>query len=79
MKELATAPHGLHGSLTVPGDKSISHRAVMLGAISKGETVIHHFLDGDDCLSTLKAFNDMGVKSERDGGPLLFTAMESMH
>ncbi|MFR0597225.1 3-phosphoshikimate 1-carboxyvinyltransferase [Limosilactobacillus mucosae] len=71
MKELATAPHGLHGSLTVPGDKSISHRAVMLGAISKGETVIHHFLDGDDCLSTLKAFNDMGVKSERDGGTVV--------
>lgn len=67
MKKLVTAPHGLHGSLTVPGDKSISHRAVMLGSISKGKTVIHHFLAGDDCLSTLAAFNAMGVKSERDG------------
>ena len=43
MKKLVTAPHGLHGSLTVPGDKSISHRAVMFGSISKGKTVIHHF------------------------------------
>lgn len=67
MKKLVTAPHGLHGSLTVPGDKSISHRAVMLGSISQGKTVIHHFLAGDDCLSTLAAFNAMGVKSERDG------------
>lgn len=67
MKVLATAKNGLHGSLTVPGDKSISHRAVMLGSISEGTTVIRHFLDGDDCLSTLAAFNDMGVKSERDG------------
>ena len=67
MKKLVTAPHGLRGSLTVPGDKSISHRAVMLGSISKGKTVIHHFLAGDDCLSTLAAFNAMGVKSERDG------------
>lgn len=43
MKKLVTAPHGLRGSLTVPGDKSISHRAVMLGSISKSKTVIHHF------------------------------------
>ena len=64
MKKLVTAPQGLRGSLTVPGDKSISHRAVMLGSISKGKTVIHHFLAGDDCLSTLAAFNALSTATE---------------
>lgn len=66
-EEVAAWRQEMRGSLTVLGDKSISHRAVMLGSISKGKTVIHHFLAGDDCLSTLAAFNAMGVKSERDG------------
>lgn len=44
MKILQKAPkNGLHGNLTVPGDKSISHRALMIGAISEGKTVIEHF------------------------------------
>ena len=44
MQTLTPAPTGLHGTLAVPGDKSISHRALMLGAISEGDTTIHHFL-----------------------------------
>lgn len=62
MKELIPAKFGLHGSLVVPGDKSISHRAIMLGALSTGITTIHHFLSGQDCLSTIQAFRDLGVQ-----------------
>ena len=42
----------LRGELTVPGDKSISHRAVMFGSLAQGTTKITHFLEGADCLST---------------------------
>lgn len=71
MKELAMAPNGLSGCLTVPGDKSISHRAVMLGALAKGETRIKHFLPGQDCLTTVKAFQDLGVRIDREGENLV--------
>lgn len=59
--DLSKAPNGLHGQLAVPGDKSISHRSVMLGAISKGTTVVDHFLLSDDCLHTIGAFRQLGV------------------
>ncbi|HGG58747.1 MAG TPA: 3-phosphoshikimate 1-carboxyvinyltransferase, partial [Gammaproteobacteria bacterium] len=49
------------GSLRVPGDKSISHRSIMLGAIAEGITRVSGFLDGEDCLATLDAFRAMGV------------------
>src|SRR5690606_27677172 len=49
------------GSITVPGDKSISHRALMLGAIAKGESVVSGFLPGEDCKATLAAVRSMGV------------------
>jgi 3-phosphoshikimate 1-carboxyvinyltransferase len=52
---------GLTGSVRVPGDKSISHRAVMFGAIAKGTTRIEGFLPGADCLSTIECFRRMGV------------------
>lgn len=55
---------GLHGKLRVPGDKSISHRSVMLGAISRGTTVVDHFLFSDDCIHTIEAFRALGVKIE---------------
>lgn len=48
----------------VPGDKSISHRSIILGSIAKGTTTINGFLDGDDCIATLKAFQAMGVTIE---------------
>ena len=55
----------LKGEITVPGDKSISHRSVMLGAISKGTTSITNFLEGADCLSTIDCFRKMGIEVER--------------
>ena len=54
----------LRGELTVPGDKSISHRAVMLGALANGTTHITGFLMGEDCLSTIDCFRKMGVEIE---------------
>jgi 3-phosphoshikimate 1-carboxyvinyltransferase len=53
------------GEIRVPGDKSISHRAAILGAIANGVTEIHGFLEGEDCLATLAAFAAMGVRIER--------------
>lgn len=56
----------LKGEITVPGDKSISHRSVMFGALAKGITEIDGFLDGEDCNSTIDAFRAMGVKIEKN-------------
>lgn len=53
---------GLKGKVTIPGDKSISHRAVMFGAISQGNTTIKGFLPGADCLSTISYFRAMRVE-----------------
>ena len=53
------------GTLTVPGDKSISHRALMLGALATGDTHISGFLDGEDCLATARALRALGVRIER--------------
>jgi len=55
----------LTGRLRVPGDKSISHRAIMLGALAEGRTEITGFLDGEDCLATLATFQALGVRIER--------------
>ncbi len=51
----------LRGEISVPGDKSISHRAVIFGALAQGETYIEGFLPGEDCLNTLAAFKALGV------------------
>ena len=53
------------GELTVPGDKSISHRSLMFGGIAEGETEISGFLAGEDCLATLRALQSLGVRIER--------------
>jgi 3-phosphoshikimate 1-carboxyvinyltransferase len=53
------------GEITVPGDKSISHRAVMLGSIARGTTTVRGFLDSEDCRATLAAFAQMGVACQR--------------
>ncbi len=55
------------GEITVPGDKSISHRAVMFGALAKGATHVTGFLEGEDCLSTMQAVAHLGVRVERPG------------
>lgn len=56
----------LRGEITVPGDKSISHRAVMFGALSKGKTEVTNFLQGADCLSTISCFRRLGIAIENN-------------
>ena len=56
-----TKSSGLRGELAIPGDKSISHRAIMFGALADGTTEITNFLQGADCLSTISCFQAMGV------------------
>jgi 3-phosphoshikimate 1-carboxyvinyltransferase len=58
------------GEICVPGDKSISHRSIMLGAIANGITVVHGFLRGEDNFSTMNAFRAMGVTIDDDGSTL---------
>lgn len=58
---IITPRTSLKGTIHVPGDKSISHRSIMLGALSNGTTRIRGFLMGDDCLSTIRCFRDMGI------------------
>ncbi len=56
----------LKGIITVPGDKSISHRAVMLGALADGMTEVTNFLQGADCLSTIRCFRQLGIEIQND-------------
>ena len=63
MMEL-TASKALRGEVTVPGDKSISHRSVMFGAIAQGTTEVTNFLQGADCLSTISCFQKLGIEIE---------------
>ncbi len=68
MTTLIINPGGaLRGRLRIPGDKSISHRAIMLGAIAEGVTEVSGFLEGEDTLATLAAFRAMGVEIDRLG------------
>ena len=66
-KFIANPANSLSGVLKVPGDKSISHRSIMLGSLASGVTKVSGFLEGEDALSTLKAFQSMGVDIERNG------------
>ena len=59
------------GRVRVPGDKSISHRALMLGGVAHGRTNVNGFLEGDDCLATLQALQALGVRIERGGAGVL--------
>lgn len=63
--------NGLKGEITVPGDKSISHRAIMFGSIAEGLTEVTNFLEGADCLSTISCFQKMGISIERNGSHIL--------
>ena len=70
MRTISRRTEPLRGEITVPGDKSISHRAVMLGSIARGNTEITGFLSGADCLSTVDCFRRLGVDisvREREG------------
>ena len=62
-----TRTNALKGTVSVPGDKSISHRSVMLGSIADGITEVHHFLQGADCLSSIACFRQLGIHIENDG------------
>ncbi|NMD70324.1 3-phosphoshikimate 1-carboxyvinyltransferase [Bacillus sp. DNRA2] len=64
--QLHTNATGLSGEILIPGDKSISHRAVMFGAIANGTTTVTNFLLGDDCLSTISCFRKLGVTIEQE-------------
>jgi 3-phosphoshikimate 1-carboxyvinyltransferase len=67
MNALVRPAHRIGGTLTVPGDKSVSHRAALFGAIASGVTEIHGLLEGADCLATLQAVSALGVEVTRKG------------
>ncbi|MFD6207316.1 3-phosphoshikimate 1-carboxyvinyltransferase [Peribacillus sp. NPDC060253] len=66
-KKLQTNIQSLRGSIAIPGDKSISHRSIMFGALAEGETKVTNFLPGADCLSTISSFRQLGVHIEQEG------------
>ncbi|MFP5107903.1 3-phosphoshikimate 1-carboxyvinyltransferase [Neobacillus sp. C211] len=68
--KLKTNINGLNGKITIPGDKSISHRSVMFGSIAYGETKVTNFLPGEDCLSTISCFRKLGVIIEESDNQL---------
>ncbi|PEA52515.1 3-phosphoshikimate 1-carboxyvinyltransferase [Bacillus pseudomycoides] len=80
MKTVQTAMEGLQGTVVIPGDKSISHRSVMFGAIAHGKTTIKGFLPGADCLSTISCFREMGVSITQNGDEVevIGTGMEGL-
>ena len=61
----------INQQVTVPGDKSISHRSMILGGIAQGVTTVSGFLESGDCLATMKAMQSMGVKIEKHGDKYL--------
>lgn len=62
---------GLKGEISIPGDKSISHRSIMFGSIARGTTKITNFLNGADCLSTINCFRKMGIEITRESDSIL--------
>ena len=66
--KLKTNISHLHGSIRVPGDKSISHRSIIFGSLAEGETKVYDILRGEDVLSTIQVFRDLGVKIEDKDG-----------
>lgn len=71
---VAAKSTALHGSAAVPGDKSISHRVAILGAMASGTTEAHNFLAADDCLRTLEAIRAFGVTVVREGNDVYITS-----
>lgn len=65
--KLKTNSKGLRGTIRVPGDKSISHRSIIFGSLAKGETKVYGILRGEDVLSTIQVFRDLGVSIQDDG------------
>lgn len=73
-----TRTQSLHGEITIPGDKSISHRAVMFGSLAEGTTEVTGFLRGADCLSTIDCFRRLGISIE-DKGEQIFIHGKGLH
>ena len=73
MRLIATPSGALRGEAAVPGAKSISHRALILGALANGTTRISGLLESDDVLATARAVAALGASVERDGGDWLVT------
>lgn len=71
--------HKISGTIQVPGDKSISHRAIMLGALAEGVTEVSGFLEGEDCLATLHAFQQMGVPITHHGAGHVTIEGQGLH
>lgn len=65
------AVNGLKGKVTIPGDKSISHRCIMFGSIARGTTEVHNFLNGADCRATIDCFRRLGVEIEERNDTVL--------
>ncbi len=66
MNQIITPKKNIYATITVPGDKSISHRSIMFGALAKGVTEIEGFLMGQDCLSTISCFQKLGITIEQN-------------
>ncbi|MBI5328424.1 MAG: 3-phosphoshikimate 1-carboxyvinyltransferase [Deltaproteobacteria bacterium] len=69
----------LKGEITVPGDKSISHRAIMLGSIAEGDTTIKGLLKGEDNMATLKAFRQMGIRIDEHENGIVAIQGKGLH
>src|SRR5262252_371963 len=70
MKRVEPVKHPLRGEISVPGDKSIAHRAAILASVAKGRSRIFNLSGGDDNSRTVRAFRQMGVEILRDGDAL---------
>ncbi len=78
--QFKTTPNGvLTGTLRVPGDKSMSHRSIMLGSLAEGVTSVKGFLNGEDCIATMNAFRNMGVEIEEKSPTELVIHGVGMH
>ncbi|EUJ31075.1 3-phosphoshikimate 1-carboxyvinyltransferase [Listeria cornellensis] len=69
--QLIRNKQGLNGTIRVPGDKSISHRSIMFGALAEGTTTVTNFLMGEDCLSTIGVFRALGVSIDVSEGKIV--------
>ena len=73
MKKILPMKHGLRGEIEIPGDKSISHRAIMLSSLGSSTVEIENFLFGADCLSTVDCMKKLGAKIEICGEKIFVT------
>lgn len=69
--KIITNTKGLHGEITIPGDKSISHRSIMFGSLAQGITEVTNFLEGADCLSTIDCFRKLGINIVHDNKKII--------